>query len=85
MDLLDLVIALTVEAGTEFNRKFRNEVVGSGDAVFESLTRLHARARQVSGEVLALLHAGFADGAHALPGWQKQAADPFAETIEQRT
>ena len=85
LDLLDLVIALTVEAGNEFNRKFRNEVVGSGDAVFELLTRLHARACQVSGEVLALLHAGFADGAHALPGWQKQAANTFAETMEQRT
>ena len=65
LDLLDLAIALSVEAGTEFNRKFRNEAVGSGDAVFEALTRLHSRACQVSGEVLALLHAGFADGAHA--------------------
>ena len=59
-DLLDLVIALTMEAGTEFNRKFRNEAVGSGDAVFKALTRLHARGCQVSAEVLALLHAGFA-------------------------
>ena len=65
LDLLDLVIALSTEAGTEFNRKFRNEAVDSGDAVFEALTRLHARGCQVSGEVLALLHAGFADGAHA--------------------
>ena len=65
LDLLDLSIALNLEAGTEFNRKFRNEAVGSGDAVFEALTRLHARGCQVSGEVLALLHAGFADGAHA--------------------
>ena len=65
LDLLDLVIAMTVEAGTEFNRTFRNEAVASGDAVFEALTRLHARACQVSGEVLVLLHAGFADGAHA--------------------
>ena len=65
LDLLDLVIALSTEAGTEFNRKFRNEAVGSGDAVLEALTRLHARGCQVSGEVLALLHAGFADGAHA--------------------
>ena len=65
LDLLDLVIALSTEAGTEFNRKFHNEAVGSGDAVFEALTRLHARGCQVSGEVLALLHAGFADGAHA--------------------
>ena len=65
LDLLDLVIALTMEAGTEFNRKFRNEAVGAGDAVFKALTRLHARGCQVSAEVLALLHAGFADGAHA--------------------
>ena len=65
LDLLDLVIALSTEAGTEFNRKFRNEAVSSGDAVFEALTRLHARGCQVSGEVLALLHAGFADGADA--------------------
>ena len=65
LDLLDLVIALSTEAGAEFNRNFRNEAADSGDAVFEALTRLHARGCQVSGEVLALLHAGFADGAHA--------------------
>ena len=65
LDLLDLSIALSVEAGTEFNRKFHNDAVASGDAVFEVLTRLHAKGCQVSGEVLALLHAGYADGAHA--------------------
>ena len=65
LDLLDLSIALNLEAGTEFNQKFRNEAMGSGDAVFEALTRLHAKGCQVSGEVLALLSAGFADGAHA--------------------
>ncbi len=65
LDLLDLFITLNLEAGAEFNQKFRNEAVGSGDAVFEALTRLHARGCQVSGEVLALLRAGFADGAHA--------------------
>ena len=51
LDLLDLIIALTVEVGTEFNRKFRNEALGSDDAVFEALIRLHSRACQVSGEV----------------------------------
>ena len=65
LDLLDLSVALNIEAGTEFNRKFRNEAAGSGDAVFEALTRLHARGCQVSAEVLALLRAGFADGAEA--------------------
>ena len=65
LDLLDLSIALNVEAGTEFNQKFRNDAVASGDAVFEALTRLHAKGCQVSGEVLALLYSGYADGAHA--------------------
>ena len=65
LDLLDLSIALNTEAGMEFNRTVRDEAVGSGDAVREALTRLHARGCQVSGEILALLHAGFADGAHA--------------------
>ena len=65
LDLLDLSIALSVEAGTEFNRKFRNDAVSSRDAVFEALTRLHAKGCQVSGEVLALLHSGYSDGAHA--------------------
>ena len=65
LDLLDLSIALSVESGTEFNEKFRNDAVASGDAVFEVLTRLHAKGCQVSGEVLALLNSGYADGAHA--------------------
>ena len=65
LDLLGLSIALNMEAGTEFNRKFLDEATGSSDAVFEALIRLHVRGCQVSGEVLALLQAGFADGAHA--------------------
>ncbi len=65
LDLLDLAIAVNTEAGDEFNQKFQNDAVDSGDAEFEALSRLHARACQVSSEVLALLHAGFADGAHA--------------------
>lgn len=65
LDLLDLSIELNIEAGAEFNRKYRSEAARSGDAVFEALTRLHARGCQVSGEVLVLLRAGFADGAEA--------------------
>ena len=73
LDLLDLSIGLSVEAGTEFNQKFRNDAVAAGDAVFEVLTRLHAKGCQVSGEVLALLHSGYADGAHAR--WRISARD----------
>ena len=65
LDQLDLFICLARDASNEFHLKFREEARESGDAVFQALTRLHARACQVSGEVLALLCAGFADGAHA--------------------
>ena len=65
LDLLDLLIALAIEAGDTFNSKFRNDAVVSNDAVFEALTRLHARACQVASEVFTLLRSGYADGAHA--------------------
>ena len=65
LDLLDLFICLASDASNEFHLKFQEEAVESRDAVFEALMSLNARACQVSGEVLALLCAGFADGAHA--------------------
>ena len=65
IDLLDLFIHLSTEAGTDFNSAFREEAVSSGDAVFEALTKLHGRACQVAKEILTLLRSGFADGAHA--------------------
>ena len=65
LDLLHLLISIAREAGTDFNSEFRNDAVRSGDALFEVLTRLHARACQVSLEILALLRSGYADGAHA--------------------
>ena len=65
LDLLELFISVATEAGSDFNDEFRDDAARSGDAVFEALTRLHARACQVSSEVLTLLRAGYADGAHA--------------------
>ena len=65
IDLLELFISLAAEAGTDFNREFRDESVRAGDPVFEALTRLHGRACQVAKEVLVLLRSGYADGAHA--------------------
>ena len=65
LDLLNLFIELAREAGTDFNSEFRNEAVKSGDAVFEALTRLHARACQISSAILTLLQSGYADDAHA--------------------
>ena len=65
LELLELFIILATEAGADFNSYFRNDAVKSGDAVFEALTRLHARACQVSSAILILLKSGYADDAHA--------------------
>ncbi len=65
LDLLDLFISVSTEAGMDFNDEFGDDASRSEDAVFEALIRLHARACQVSSEVLSLLRSGYADGAHA--------------------
>lgn len=65
IDLLELFIRLAFEAGYEFNSKYRIQAEESGDAVFEALTRLHARACQISSAILVLLSSGYADDAHA--------------------
>lgn len=65
LDLLETMIVLATEAGDDFNHEFRPAAAADNDIVFEAITRLHARACQIAGEVHALLSAGFADGAHA--------------------
>ena len=65
IDLLDLFVHLSLEAGTDFNSEYRQDAIESGDAVLEVLTRLHGRACQVAREIFVLLRAGFADGADA--------------------
>ena len=65
LHLLDLFISIAIEAGNEFNREIRSTGAGLGDAVFESLTRLHARACQISSAISVLLKSGYADDAHA--------------------
>ena len=65
IDLLDLFVHLSTEAGSDFNSEYREDAVDSGDAVFEALTKLHGRGCQVAREVLVLLRSGLADGAHA--------------------
>ncbi len=65
LDLLNLFISIAIEAGDDFNREFRNAAARSSDTVFEALTRMHARACQVSSAILVLLRSGYADDAHA--------------------
>ncbi len=64
-DLLELFALLALEAGAEFNEEYRALAAEENDLVFEVLTRLHARGCQVASEVLTLIKAGFADGAHS--------------------
>jgi hypothetical protein len=65
LDLLEMFLAIALEVGDDFNREFRLIASQDNDWVFEVLTRLHARACQIGSEVLTLLRAGHADGAHA--------------------
>lgn len=65
LDLLETLNVIALEAGEEFNSEFRPKAAEEENFVFEALTRLHARACQVTSEILALLKSGFADGAHA--------------------
>jgi len=64
-DLLELFVLLALEAGAEFNEEYRALAAKDNDLVFDVLTRLHARGCQVASEVLTLIKAGFADGAHS--------------------
>lgn len=63
--LLELYYLIVLEAGREFNDHFRPAAHAGNDVIFDVLTRLHARACQVASEVIVLLKAGHADGAHA--------------------
>lgn len=65
LDLLELFITLATEVVTDFNGEYRSDSMRSGDAVFKTLTRLHARACQISWAIHTLLRSGFADDAHA--------------------
>lgn len=65
LDFLETFVILVVEAGADFNEKYRNEEFEAQNYVFDALTRLHARACQIASEILILLKSGFADGAHA--------------------
>ena len=64
-NLLELQLFIALETGDAFNHEERPMAVISNNYVFEALSRLHARACQVTDEILTLLKAGFADGAHA--------------------
>lgn len=65
LDLFEILLSVSYQAGSDFNEYFRPIAVEENDFVFEVHTRLHARGCQVGLEALLLLRNGFADGAHA--------------------
>ncbi len=65
LDLLDALISLSLELGSEFSQKFNSVGSNGNDIVFHTVKRLHVRGCQASSEILTLLRGGFADGAHA--------------------
>lgn len=65
LDLLAVQMVLGTEIGEERNRSLRKTSRRKDNFLVEVLTRLHARACQVVGEVETLLSSGYADGALA--------------------
>ncbi|MBU7047416.1 MAG: hypothetical protein HXS54_13365 [Theionarchaea archaeon] len=65
LNLLEMFLVISHEAGETFNKEFRPEAVKNQDFVFEVLVRLHARACLTGNEIVTLLCSGYASGAHA--------------------
>jgi hypothetical protein len=65
LDLLEMLIVIAEESGSDFNAEFRPKAVQQNNFVFEAVCGLHARAVLVAREILCLLEGGFADGALA--------------------
>jgi len=65
LDLLQMLVVIAEEAGSDFNAEFRPRAAKENNLVFEAVCGLHARAILVAREVFCLLEGGFADGALA--------------------
>jgi hypothetical protein len=64
-DSLEILIVTCTEAGEDVNSSYRDKAVEEQNLVFDLVVRLHARACQISQEILCLMKSGFADAAHA--------------------
>jgi hypothetical protein len=62
-DLLERLIVISQETGGAINDALRAKAAEENDALFEAVITSHARAVQVSREILTLMLAGFPDGA----------------------
>jgi len=64
-DLFEVFLGICTEVGDDFNRRRWDSAAREDDHCFNALIRLHARACLVGSEVLTLMRAGYASGAHA--------------------
>lgn len=62
LDRLYALIVTAEEIGASYDRRHASTATAADDALFEALTRLHARACRIAFEVHALLSAGFPMG-----------------------
>ncbi len=65
LDLLEYLIMISIESGQVHQSKLILAANESDKFKFEALIQIHARACQISNEILILLKAGCADGANA--------------------
>ena len=65
IESLTFLVAISRELGEGIHSEIRAGRVEQGAAIIDVMSRMHARACQVSEEILCLLSAGFADGAMA--------------------
>ena len=65
LDLFEIVLMLAIQASSSAHERKRTKAVENNDLTFDVLERLHARACRIASEVLTLLQAGHAPGAHA--------------------
>lgn len=64
-DLFERLIVISQETGDAINSALRPKAIEHNDALFEVAVSNHARAVQIAREILALMTAGFPDGALA--------------------
>ena len=65
LDLLECLIRISLESGEEHTNKLRKTTDNTNNFKQEVLIKIHARALQISNEILVLLKSGYADGANA--------------------
>jgi len=65
LNLLECLIRISLEAGEEHTNKLRKTTDSTNNFKQEALIKIHARALQISNEILVLLKSGYADGANA--------------------